>query len=249
MIIYFSGTGNCEFIAKKIAYDVGDNAISMTEINGDVNLNSGESLGIVVPTYFWGLPVYVDDFLRMVNFNNAENSYIYFIATYGTTTGQTDYFANKILKSKNLKLSASYGIKTVDNWTVWFEVNDKRVINQCLEKELEQTNAVILSVKDKKNVFIDKDKKSVFMCKCAGHFYQKARKTSHFHVTDGCISCGTCESGCPEKAIKMTDGKISWVKDKCSMCFRCLHRCPQFAIQYGKKTQKNGQYVHPKFEK
>ena len=39
--------------------------------------------------------------------------------------------------------------------------------------------------------------------------------------------------------------KTVWVKDKCVMYLGCLHRCPKFAIQYGKKTKKHGQYTNP----
>ena len=28
------------------------------------------------------------------------------------------------------------------------------------------------------------------------------------------------------------------------MCLSCLHHCPKFAIQYGSRTQKHGQYSH-----
>ncbi len=30
--------------------------------------------------------------------------------------------------------------------------------------------------------------------------------------------------------------------DECVMCPACLHRCPKFAIQFGSKTAKHGQY-------
>ena len=45
--------------------------------------------------------------------------------------------------------------------------------------------------------------------------------------------------------LEMKDGKPVWVADKCVMCLGCLHRCPKFAINYGKNTQKHGQYTNP----
>lgn len=50
---------------------------------------------------------------------------------------------------------------------------------------------------------------------------------------------------CPVKAIEMKNKKPVWVADKCVMCLGCLHRCPVFAINYGNKTQKHGQYINP----
>ncbi len=245
MIIYFSATGNCAFIAKKIAQATLDRAVSMTAIKEEIRLNAGENLGIVIPTYFWGLPSYVDEFLKGITIKNAENAYIFCVATYGTTTGQIDYFVNKRLKQKGLRLLASYSIKTVDNWTVFFDVNDKQEISKTLERERAQTQAVIKDIKARREVFISKDKKSLFLSKGARRFYEKARKTSHLHVNEACISCGLCGNICPVQAIKITGGKPTWVKDKCVMCLKCLHHCPKFAIQYDDKTQKNGQYLHP----
>ena len=43
----------------------------------------------------------------------------------------------------------------------------------------------------------------------------------------------------------MRERKPVWVKEKCALCLGCLHRCPKFAIQYGKRTQRHGQYTNP----
>ena len=43
----------------------------------------------------------------------------------------------------------------------------------------------------------------------------------------------------------MRDNRPIWIKEQCLQCLGCLHRCLVFAIQYGKKTIKHGQFVHP----
>ena len=76
-------------------------------------------------------------------------------------------------------------------------------------------------------------------------YHHCVRCTSHFWVKDSCIGCGLCSKKCPIHAIEMQHQKPVWVKDKCVMCFGCLHRCPKFAIQYGRNTEKHGQYTNP----
>ncbi len=244
MILYFSATGNNEYIAKRIANETGDIARSMTEVE-EITLKEGETLGIVIPTYYWGLPSYVEEFFAKVPVRGGETSYLFCLATYGTTSGQIDYFLSGLLQKRGLSLSASFSIKTVDNWTVLFDVSDEEYIAKTLACEAEQTERIIAKIKAKTEEFISKDKKSRFMAKMARRYYDRARKCKHLRVTDECIGCGKCASGCPEKAIEIRDGKPVWKKEQCTMCFRCLHRCPAFAIQYGKKTQMHGQYVHP----
>ncbi len=248
MIIYFSATGNCKHIAKVIASKTSDSALSMTELK-DIFIKDGENLGFVIPTYFWGLPAYVEEFLTKVVISCPSNTYIYCVTTYGTTCGQIDYFLEQLLAKQNLALAASYAIKTVDNWTVKFNVKDEQKIIQTLANEEKQTKEVIKDILSKRTVYISKDKKSIFMCKKARYFYNKARRTKHFDINNSCIGCGLCEKLCPEKAIRLENNSPSFVKDKCSICFACLHSCPKNAISYAKKTQNNGQYLRAKYTK
>lgn len=56
MILYYSATGNCKYVANRIASKTRDIAKSMIGYNDSVYLEKDESLGIVVPVHFWGLP-------------------------------------------------------------------------------------------------------------------------------------------------------------------------------------------------
>ncbi len=139
MILYFSATGNYDFIAKTIARELDDTAISITDIDKTINLKDGERLGLITPTYFWRLPSIVEDFLSNVQIENAQSFYIFYITTYGTTCGQTNYYVKKHLKTKGLKLTASFNVKTVDNWTVLFSINDKQKIDKTLLTKRKKT--------------------------------------------------------------------------------------------------------------
>ncbi len=247
MIIYFSATGNSKYTAQVIAYETNDKAVSILDITDKIVLKDGENLGIITPTYCWRLPTIVEEFLRKIKIENANNSYVYYIATYGTTSGQTDYYVKKYLKKIKIKLSASYSIKTVDNWVVEFNVGDQDIVNDLLKEEALQIDKIIKKIKEKKKEFISKDKKSLFLCEGAKVYYNKARRTKNFIVYDNCITCGICSQNCPVKAIKIVDGRPIWVIEQCTLCFGCLHKCPMHAIEYDGITKKNGQYIHPEF--
>lgn len=245
MILYFSATGNCEHVAAKLAKATNDRAISMTEINEEVCLEDNEALGIVTPTYYWGLPSYVDEFMMGIRFSGGRRSYIYYIATYGTTCGQTGIFMKRHLKNKGLNLNAAFSVKMPDNWTPVFDLSNKAKVAKINAKELPQIEAIISHIKNGDNGDFMTSKFPMFAVNVWKPIYEKNRKTSHLHVEDTCIGCGLCAKNCPVRAIEMKDKKPAWIKNKCVMCLRCLHHCPAFAIQYDNKTKKHGQYVHP----
>ena len=59
MILYFSATGNCKYVAEQIAEATGDAAVSIEKRKSSIELGEGEILGIVSPTYSWELPIIV----------------------------------------------------------------------------------------------------------------------------------------------------------------------------------------------
>ena len=64
MILYFSGTGNCKYVAEQIAAAVGDTAVSVEDSGGKIALEMGEIFGIVFPTHFWEIPAIMREFLE-----------------------------------------------------------------------------------------------------------------------------------------------------------------------------------------
>lgn len=247
MIFYFSATGNCKYVAEQISDE--DKLIAVVDCikNEKINfkLSENENIGFVFPTYFWGLPSIVEDFLQKLVLKQNGRHYTYLVATYGTTTGQMAGMADKILKAKGFPLDAKFSVKMPDTWTVMFDLSDKEKVsekNASAEKEIDE---IARQIKSKVKGDYIKSELPYFIANSFHPTYEKARMTKHLNVTDVCIGCGLCEKKCPIQAIEMQNGKPVWVKDKCAMCLGCLHRCPKFAIQYGKATLKHGQYKNP----
>ena len=248
MILYFSATGNSEYAAKRIASETDDITVSITDCCKKQIFSFDEeykTLGIISPTYSWGLPVIVTEFLQRLDLHYKPD-YIYFIATYGTTPGQTGKFADNILAPKGLPLSAKFSVKMPDTWTPIFDLSNKEKVRQINDNAEHEMDYIIKQIKHFANVDYMKNKLPYPLAKIGYTLeYDSMRKTKHFSIENSCVGCGLCAKNCPAAAIQIKDRKPKWVKAQCVMCLSCLHHCPKFAIQYGKNTKKHGQYTHP----
>lgn len=248
MILYFSATGNSEYVAQRIAAETGDIAVSITDYYKKQIFSFDEkykTLGIVSPTYSWGLPVIVTEFLQRLDLSHKPD-YLFFIATYGTTPGQTGRFADNILAPKGLSLSAKFSVKMPDTWTPIFDLSNKEKVRRINDNAELEIDYIIKQIKNFTVGDFMKNKLPYPLAKIGYNIeYDSMRKTKHFSVDDTCIGCGLCAKKCPVQAIEMQNKRPVWSKEKCVMCLGCLHRCPKFAIQYGKNTNRHGQYTNP----
>ena len=241
MILYFSGTGNCKYVAEQIASAVGDKAVSIEDSNGKIALKNCEIFGIVFPTHFWEIPAIMRVFLEKANITAEGENYAFAIATYGTTPGCSGTDAKKLLQKKGICLNAAFSLKMPDNWTPMFDLSDAEKVRRQNEEADKNLAVLISNIKAMVKGNHATPKAPYFV-----RLYLKARRTSNFYVEDTCIVCGLCAKQCPVKAIKIQNSKPVWAKEHCTLCLRCLHLCPKFSIQYGDgKTKQHGQYHHP----
>lgn len=247
MILYFSGTGNSKYVASRIGEVTDDKIFSIEDcikVNNYVfSLDEGENLGIVCPTYFFGIPIIVKEFLEKIKVTLSEDNYIYEVVTYGTFSGDALKQIDDLLC--NIRFNAKYDIKMVDTWTPTYDVSNLAVNEEINKKSEVKLDLIIRKILGRKNGNFQSKALPTFLCKKVYSSYDKARHTKYFSVNNDCIGCGMCEVKCPSRAIKIKDGKPVWKSEKCNLCLRCLHNCPRKAIEYKKKTKKHGQYTNP----
>jgi len=248
MIFYFSATGNSKHVAESIASQ-GEEMVSIAEAmdKGQYLFPvSDERVGVVSPTYDWTLPSIVSEFLTQLELRFEKRPYLYYVATYGTTSGASAAMANHIMQDNGLSFDAFFDVKMPDTWTPIFNLSDSEQVRQTLEgseKEIEELKGQVAHKATGRHLGPTTPYFTGLIGKALYDGY--ARKTAHLSVTDACIGCGLCARKCPAHAIEILDGKPVWTKERCIMCLGCLHRCPKFAICCGKGTARHGQYVNP----
>ena len=245
MIFYFSGSGNSKHIAKRIGKHLGEQLIEITKGNMKkgcyYKVSKDERIGIVCPTYWYNMPILVEDFIKELNLVGYSDQYIYAVATYGVSSGNMLRQVEKALKKKGYPLSGKFGVRMVDNYVVGYDlVNEERQrqIISLGEKECD-TFLPYIEKRIKKEI----TKKGIIapLTPILKPFYKNANHTKKFYATKECVCCGKCERECPAQVISLKNGMPSW-SGECSFCLRCIHRCPTKAIQYGKGTLKRRRY-------
>lgn len=254
MVLYFTATGNDQYVAETIAQRCCENeqALSITELlwsgRRELALRPFERFGLVAPTYFWGLPAPVVTFLEGLALDKSQDSdpYTFVVATYGTATGAIGVQVKGLFEKLGLPLKARFSVQMPDTWTPTFDLSDKTVVSEQVQRGDQEA----LKVADAIAAKITGDHmRAKIPGPIANAFYRsqypKAARCSHLSASDACVGCGLCARQCPVRAIEMQNKRPAWIKERCAMCLGCLHRCPVSAISYDHKTQGHGQYVHP----
>ncbi len=215
MILYFTGTGNSYDIALKLADSCGE------EVSPINSYKSGEKiLGIVFPVYFGGLPIPVKEFFENADLTTIE--YLYAVPVYGGGKGGAENQIRNILKKRNLKLDACFGILTPDNYVISFNPPSEKQAAEILDSshaEAEKTGKRI-SAREKTS---DKNILGGLQRKIMYPLYLNGRKTKKFTVNENCVKCGKCAANCPDGAIEIKESVI-WIKPQCSLCLACINR-------------------------
>lgn len=79
MILYFSATGTSKYVAEQIAKATNDKIVPLKELvrqeTYSIAVPEGENFGVVMPTYWEGLPAILLDYLQKVEINLEGSSH------------------------------------------------------------------------------------------------------------------------------------------------------------------------------
>ena len=277
MIFYFSGTGNSKWAAKTLALETGDTLVSIPEvINSDCSftLEKDEHVGFIFPIHGWRVPNIVKEFLTKLTIKTLGEDtshvkhYCFCLVTAGDSIGKAMERFQQQLKSVtvnnalslkavcSLIMPESYvGLPGMDVDTKEKELEKKELAS----KQLKEFSKILKRHPHKDsnqiwgwNQLIRGPIPSFFSGPVGGFFERFLITDKPFHVDSRrCVKCGICANVCPVSDIKGGLGfEPEWLHNgKCLTCFSCYHHCPHHAIEFGKRTQKKGQYFYNKLSK
>lgn len=245
-ILYFTGTGNSLWLARKIGERLeGCTVLSMVGLNELNIFKESDVIGLVFPVYVWGVPAPV---LEAVNkLSGCTSSYFFAVASNGGQVANTLVQLKKVMKHSGLKLHTGLQIRMPSNYIPWGgpeDVNEQRKMFSTAEKKIE---ALVDTIRGKTSGTIERG--TIWQRLLSATVYPLLfplvkKMDSKFYADDKCNACGICSKVCPSLNITYHNKRPVW-NHKCEQCFACLQWCPKKAIQYGKKTVQYERYHHP----
>ncbi len=250
MILYFSATGNTEYIAGKIAEYIGDDTLNLLERikAGDCSeIHSDRPFVICSPIHVCEMPIFFADYIKRVKLTGSPD--VYFVFTSGGYAGIASSIARRIARRKGMNYMGRAEFTMPRNYPVsrHYPLLGEEENRRRVEESQKRIPEIAGCIKDGKK--LQARYVTLFEKIITYPFTPLWAKFKHtakpFYATDKCIGCGKCERLCPVNSITMVDGRPKWA-DKCAHCMSCLGNCPVGAIGYGDVVEPGERY---RFEK
>ena len=187
----------------------------------------------------------------------GSRPFTYCVCTAGDSIGLTIENLNEVISQNPslqtlgiTKVSSSYSLIMPESYVglPFMDVDPKEKEIWKKSKSAQELAVICEEIFDRKEGVSRLVKGPIpwFFTKVVGGFFENVLITDkRFHVEkDKCVKCGICANVCPVGDIKGGHGEYpEWLHHKdCLTCFTCYHHCPHHAIEFGKQTQKKGQY-------
>lgn len=249
MILYFSGTGNSEYAAKRIGKQVGDEVVNLFDKikNNDFSaMRSARPWVIVAPTYAWRIPRIVREWLERTSL--MENTDVYFVLTCGDSIGNAGKYLETLCAEKKMCYCGCAEIAMPENYIALFATPAGETALRIIERSESVIDHISLFIQNcdklpQTHISLgDKINSGILN----GLFYPLFVHARKFYATDDCISCGKCVGVCPLNNVRLENGRPVW-EDHCTHCMACICRCPKEAIEYGKHSRGLPRYICSKY--
>jgi ferredoxin len=240
MILYFSGTGNSLYVAKRLARE-NEKLVDMA-VSSDYAV-CDKRVGIIFPCYCSDIPRKVAEFLGKAV---IKTDYAFAVCTCGADSGKSFGSIQYILCGKGQKLACGKKIVMPDSCVIFgFPQN---IVKQLLSTADDRIDAVKAEIENGAVSEIAASKPNGIFSRFMWFAFNDIVGVRHKKSDKNCTGCGLCAELCPRKNIKIVGGRAVF-GDDCVNCFRCINSCGHYAVKFGLlKNTPSKRYIHPGFD-
>jgi ferredoxin/flavodoxin len=240
-IFYFTSTGNCLAVAKRIG---GESAtlISIPQIIDQPTLEyKDDMIGVIFPIYGLGQPKMVQKFFEKIKWTCG---YAFTIGTYGNLPGAAMFNTQKLTEKCGYKIDYAASLLMVDNYLPNFDVDDQiaKLPKKNPDVELDRIISDINAHRSLRSVAALGARAITAVIQSGGKPFMTGKQGQNYIVDEKCVTCGICAKVCPAANISVTDNVL--FAEKCEGCLGCVHLCPNNAIHL-KNERSDKRWRHP----
>ena len=121
MVLYFTGTGNSRYLARRIAERL---EMPLCDLNARIkagntaSVETGRDVVLVTPTYAWRIPRMVSEWLGKTALTGAER--IWFVMDCGSEIGNAAQYNRQLATQKQLQYMGTAQIIMPENYIAMF---------------------------------------------------------------------------------------------------------------------------------
>lgn len=234
VVLYFTGTGNCLYVARQLAGKEGE-ILSIPQLMRKKQFEiEADEIGLVYPIYGHMPPYMVREFIKKTQ---LKTEYKFAVLTYGMRKCNAVEIWDGISRKAGNVFDYIGTIVMVDNWLPNFDMNDQMKIDKHIPENLAKITSDLSNRRRWHEPVTQEEREQHEGFMSLGGldpevgFLMKADRS--FRVTDDCIHCGICTYVCPRGNYELTGQGVKMQGD-CEFCFACIQNCPQRAIQFKK---------------
>lgn len=252
MVLYYSATGNTEYIAQEIARRLDDECIDLLSRikNHDYsNLHSEKPFIICAPVYVCEMPRFMSKYLKKQTFSGNRN--VYFIFTSGGYCGISGQLAKWMFRKKKMNYMGRAEFKMPRNYVAndSYPMLAKEEVEERITNSYKMIAPVVETIQSgnklkARHIFLFE---TIITLPFNPVWCKYKLLAKDFYSTDACIGCGKCVKLCPLNNITLKDKAPVW-SNHCSHCMACIGNCPTRAIEYGNITQEKEPYNFGKYK-
>lgn len=251
MVLFFSATGNTEFIARELALRLGDDCLNLLDRvkRGDhTPIHSQKPFVICAPVYVCEMPRFLAAWLKQQTFTGSRD--VYFIFTSGGYCGISGILAKQMVRKKGMRYLGHAEFRMPRNYVASdaYPMLEYDQVKERILSSYEKIGPVAAAIRageklKARHVFLFE---TIITVPFNPVWSKLKYQTKDFYATDSCVGCGKCERVCPLNNISLKDRKPVWGQE-CTHCMACIANCPTEAIEYGTITQSKEKYRFQKY--
>lgn len=247
LMLYFSGTGNSEYIARQFSHKMNVACHSIEEkLDFQDLIKNNKTIAFSYPVYGSCVPRSMREFVAK-NQTAFKNKTIIIFCTQMVFSGDGAKALYRLLPSKGVFVVYAEHFKMPNNisnfWLFPIREKERMCKLQIADKKIE---IACLNIKQgivKRRGWGALSHLLGFIQNLSWPRIEKS-KCGSFRAGTECNRCGLCVQICPTQNLAMGQDRIDH-KNNCMLCYRCVNQCPQKAISVLLSAKPTKQYKGP----